>query len=529
MGPATGGFPFRGVAVIVVLLALPLLGSALLGLLALRPGPPAPAGSGADRLARWLGVAVAGATFGVAVALLPGTGAPSAGRVVDPRHEVDVSWVAALDVRFHVGVDGVSVPLVVLTALLTLLCAVYTLRSLPPPGRAATFLALVLLLEAGMLGTFVALDLVLFFVAFEIVLAPMYFLIAVWGGGATARRAAVKFILYTLLGSVLVLVGIATVYASAGTLDLVELSQRAGAGLARGTQLAAFAALFVGFAVKSPLWPLHTWLPDAHTEAPTVGSVLLAGVLLKMGTYGLVRVALPVLPEGAHELAPALGVLAVAGILVGSLCCLVQRDAKRLIAYSSVGHMGFVLLGIATLTPVGVDAALFGNVAHGLITGLLFFLVGGVKDRYHTADLDTLGSGLAERAPRLGWLFVFGCVASLGLPGLAGFWGEAFALLAAYRPAPELSRPLFAVLLTGAAVGTAVTTAYFLRLLRRLVLGPPAGTGAVSVGGAPDVRRVEVLAWAPLVLLTLAVGVYPRLVFDLTDGPVRALLGVYVA
>ena len=255
-----------------------------------------------------------------------------------------------------------------------------------------------------MLGTFVALDLVLFFVVFEVVLVPMYFLIAIWGGGARARHAATKFILYTLLGSVFVIVGILTVYAATGTFDLVELSERGGAGIASGTQVLAFAALFAGFAVKSPLWPLHTWLPDAHTEAPTVGSVLLAGVLLKMGTYGLVRVALPVLPEGAHTLAPLLGALAVAGIVVGALGCLAQTDVKRLIAYSSVGHMGFVLLGIATLTPTGVNAALFANIAHGLITGLLFFLVGGIKDRYGTADLRVLGSGLSERLPRLGAL-----------------------------------------------------------------------------------------------------------------------------
>ncbi|HVQ97129.1 MAG TPA: NADH-quinone oxidoreductase subunit M [Mycobacteriales bacterium] len=508
---------------IIALLALPLLGSVLLGLLALRP-----AGSTVDRLARWLPVLLSGGTLGVAIALLPGTSAPAGGRVVDPRHEIDVSWVASLGVRFHVGVDGVSVPLVVLTALLTLLCTVYTVRTLPAPGRAASFGAVVLLLEAGLLGTFVALDLVLFFVAFEVVLAPMYFLIAVWGGGERARHAAGKFILYTLLGSVLVLVGIATIYSAAGTFDLVELSQRGGSGIARGTQIAAFLALFLGFAVKSPLWPLHTWLPDAHTEAPTVGSVLLAGVLLKMGTYGLVRVALPVLPEGARTLAPALGVLAVAGIIVGSLCCLAQTDVKRLVAYSSVGHMGFVLLGIATLTPVGVNAALLGNIAHGLITGLLFFLVGGVKDRYHTADLAALGGGLAERQPRLGGLLAFGCVASLGLPGLAGFWGEAFALLAAYRPAAVLSRPLFAVLLAIAAVGTAITTAYFLRLLRQLVLGPTVGTGAGTGPGAmADAHRLELVAWAPLVLLTVLVGLYPRLVLGLTEAPVRALLEVY--
>jgi NADH-quinone oxidoreductase subunit M len=507
--------------VIVALLLVPLLGAAVLGAMALRPS------TGDSPVARWVAVAAATVAFGLSLALLPGTRAPAPGAVVDPRHEVDVAWIPAIAVRFHVGVDGISLPLVVLTTLLTLLCTLLTVRSLPAPGRPAAFGALVLLLEVGLLGTFVALDLVLFFVAFEVVLAPMYFLVALWGGGERARHAATKFVLYTLLGSVLVVVGILTVYAAAGTFDVVALSERGGEGIARSTQIAAFAALFAGFAVKSPLWPVHTWLPDAHTEAPTVGSVLLAGVLLKMGTYGLVRVGLPVLPEGARALAPALGVLAVAGIVVGSLCCLAQTDVKRLIAYSSVGHMGFVLLGIATLTPTGVNAALLGNVAHGLITGLLFFLVGGVKERYGTADLRVLGSGLAARLPRLGALFVLAAVASLGLPGLAGFWGEAFALLASYRPAPQLSRGLFLVLLVVAAVGTAVTAAYFLRLLRGLVLGPDVPTGDRHVGGAVDVRPVELLAWVPLAVLTVAVGLYPRLVLGLTDAPVRALLGAF--
>jgi len=501
---------------ITALLLVPLLGAVLAPLIR------------ADRAARWFGVAAAAATFGISLALLSDVdGAVSS--TVDPRHETDWQWIPALGVRFHVGVDGVSVPLVILTTLLCLLCMVYSLTSLPAPGRAPAFTGLVLLTEVGMLGTFVALDLVLFFVFFEVVLVPMYFLIAVWGGSAAARRAATKFVLYTLLGSVLVLVGIVTVYASAGTFDIVELSRRGGAGIAHGTQVAAFLALFLGFAVKSPLYPLHTWLPDAHTEAPTVGSVLLAGVLLKMGTYGLVRAAVPVVPEGAHTLAPALGVLAVAGIVVGSLCCLAQTDVKRLIAYSSVGHMGFVLLGIATLTPTGINAALLANIAHGIITGLLFFLVGGVKDRYHTGDLGTLGSGLMARLPVLGGLFLLACVASLGLPGLASFWGEALALLAAFRPAPGLPGPLFGVLLAVAAVGTALTTAYFLRLLRMLVTGPDApGTGLSQVDGvAVDARRLELLAWAPLALLAVVVGLYPRLVLGLTDAPVQALLGVF--
>lgn len=260
----------------------------------------------------------------------------------------------------------------------------------------------------------------LFFLFFEVVLLPMYAIIAGWGG-ADRRRAARKFALYTLFGSVLLLVGVYVVVAAAGTADVVALT--GGGGLSRGTQLAAFTLLALAFAVKSPLWPLHSWLPDAHTQAPTVGSVVLAGVLLKMGTYGLIRVAVGVAPEGARWAAPVLGVLAVAAILVGSLVCLAQTEVKRLIAYSSVGHMGFVLLGVATLTATGIQAALIGNVAHGVITGLLFFLAGAVKDRTGSGALAEL-SGLQETAPRLAGLLAFAAIASLGLPGLAGFWGR---------------------------------------------------------------------------------------------------------
>ena len=329
----------------------------------------------------------------------------------------------SLGLRFHLGIDGISSPLVLLTACLTLLCMVYLLRVRPEAGRPRALVGLLLLLEVGMLGTFVALDLLLFFVFFEVVLVPMWFVIAQWGddkvpGGRV--RAANVFILYTLLGSAVMLLGILLVGLTAGTFDIVELTSRAGAGMSHRTQVLAFLALALGLAVKTPMWPLHSWLPDAHTAAPTVGSVLLAGVLLKMGTYGLVRIAVPIVPDGAQTLAPFLGALAVVGILYGSLACLAQRDLKRLIAFSSVGHMGFVLLGISTLTAIGINGALFANVAHGLITGLLFFLAGAIKDRHHTADLDLLGGGLYERMPRLGGLLAFAAVASLGLPGLAG-------------------------------------------------------------------------------------------------------------
>jgi NADH-quinone oxidoreductase subunit M len=346
----------------------------------------------------------------------------------------------------------------------------------------------------------------------------MYAVIAGWGGPGR-RAAATKFVLYTLFGSVLLLVGVFVIVARTGTADLVTLSDRGGAGLSAGTQLLAFVLLAVAFAVKSPLWPLHTWLPDAHTEAPTVGSVILAGVLLKMGTYGLLRVAVGVLPDGARAASGVLGVLATEAILIGALVCLRQTELKRLIAYSSVGHMGFVVLGIATLTGTGFQAALVGNIAHGLLTGLLFFLVGAIKDRTGTGELARLG-GLREVAPALAGLLGFAAIGSLGLPGLAGFWGEFFTVYAAIRH----GGPLWIVLGVLAAFGGALAAAYFLRLLRRVAHGPAAP--AITALRPRALARPELAAWSPLVLLALAVGVAPALVLALSAPPVRALIEV---
>ncbi|MEV6203641.1 NADH-quinone oxidoreductase subunit M [Streptomyces sp. NPDC051771] len=502
---------------------VPLLGAAA----ALLPAPPGLKGKSPDQAVLRHGVTVTGAILLAALALTLGFDHDQPSRM---QATTDITWIRALDVRIHLGVDGISLPLLVLTALLTFLCALYSYFKPPTGPSPKAFVALLLVLEAGTLATFAVLDLVLFFLAFEMVLVPMYFLIARWGGEGR-RAAAGKFILYTLLGSVIMLLGLLLVGIKGGTFDMVALATDNGRGLTTSVQVTAVLAIGLGLAVKTPMWPLHSWLPDAHTAAPTVGSVLLAGVLLKMGTYGFVRIALPIAPDGMRTLAPYLAAFAAVGIVYGSLACLAlarpgaKGDLKRLIAYSSVGHMGFVLLGIATLTPTGVNGALFANIAHGLITGLLFFLVGAVKDRYGTADLDTLagatGAALYGRAPRLGALLAFAAVASLGLPGLAGFWGEMLALFAAFDPAEGLSRPAYLVFMVLGGLGTLLSAAYLLIVVRRVCMGGPRPAGEPELA---DVQAYELAAWTPLVALTVLAGLWPAVLLGLTDPAVQQLL-----
>jgi len=491
---------------------LPLVGSGLLTLIPSR----------LDRQLRIAAVVITGITLVLSIGVVAGFAYGDAGSL---QFRTDVSWISAIDARFHLAVDGISLPLLFLSFLVTSPCAIYTLEHLPGPGKPKAFLALMLMLQTGMAGTFVAFDLVLFFILWELVLVPMFFLIGMWGG---PRRdyASVKFFLYTLFGSVFMLVAFLAIYFQAGatTWSIPELSAMAPFG-STTFQTWAFLGLFLGFAIKVPMWPFHTWLPDAHTEAPTVGSVLLAGVLLKMGTYGFVRIALPIMPEGATRFAPFIGVLAVIGIIYGSLCCLAQSDVKRLIAFSSVGHMGFVMLGIAAMNEAGIQAALFGNIAHGVITGMLFFLAGSLHERYHTRDMAEIGGGVLAKIPRYGVLFTFVPIASLGLPGLAGFWGEFAAMWAAISPGVGLAdsyQGLYLTLVVFAAIGTVLTAGYFLWMIQKVNLGRPLARWADEP--LKDVVAIEWVSWAPLLVLILALGVYPRIVFGVQDAAVAALM-----
>jgi NADH-quinone oxidoreductase subunit M len=455
------------------------------------------------------------------------------------QFEINTNWISAINANFHTGVDGISLPLVVLSTFVVVLSIIYSWDHWEEPRNPRGFLMLILLLATGMNGTFVALDLVLFFIFFEIVLLPMYFMIGIWGD-RTPRKipgfsrviesrlyASIKFFIFTFFGSAFMLLGFLALYFRSGefgerTFDIVELTTMGAGGAFTGTfAFLVFGATFLGFAVKVPMWPLHTWLPDAHTAAPTVGSVLLAAIMLKLGTYGFVRISLPILPQEAQNWAPVIAILAVIGIIYGSLACLAQTDFKRLIAFSSVGHMGFVMLGISTLTDVGINASIIGMVAHGLITGLLFFLAGSMSHRYHTREMARLG-GQMKLMPVIGGLLAFTAMASLGLPGLAGFWGEFMSLVGAYNPLAGLSLGVFRTAMVAGAIGTVLTAAYMLYMLQRINFGEPTDEWVDHT--FHDADRYELTAWVPLVIFTVVVGFYPNLIFGSTSDVVTSLV-----
>src|SRR5680860_87743 len=473
-----------------------------------------------EQLAKVVTLVTTGVTFGVTVAIAIGFDYDATGKL---QYVVDKRWIDVISTRYNVGLDGISLPLLLLSSFLTLLCVIYSWNHFPEPHNPKAFLALIMLLEVGLNGTFVAQDLILFFIFFELVLLPMFFMIGVWGG-PNREYAAIKFFLFTMFGSAFMLLGFLALFWQLGTFQIPELAAMGGGGLVRSTQNLIFAGMFLGFAIKVPMFPFHTWLPDAHTEAPTVGSVLLAAVMLKLGTYGFVRIALPVLPDGAVNWAPWIGALAVIGIIYGAFCCLAQTDMKRLIAFSSVAHMGFVMLGIATLTDFGINAAIFGMVAHGPITGRLFFLAGSVQHSFQTREIKRLGV-LLTQAPKRGWIRGFPALASLGLPGLAGFWGEFPVLLSSYQPAPELSEITFRIYMVIAAIGTVLAAGYLLWMLQRVAMGKVRGEFA----DAPihDVQPIEWVAWTPLLVLILVLGIFPNLLFETTNGSVTQLTRVF--
>jgi NADH-quinone oxidoreductase subunit M len=433
-------------------------------------------------------------------------------------------WIPSVGVTYHLGADGLSLPLVILTTLLTLLCVIYSWRVELRPKE---YMALFLLLETGMVGVFLALDFFLFYVFWEISLVPMYFIIGIWGG---PRRmyAAIKFFLYTLVGSLAMLLAILLVYFNAPqrTFDILALIQQQP--LARNLALAnlAFLGFFLGFAVKVPMFPFHTWLPDAHVEAPTAGSVLLAAVLLKLGTYGFVRIALPLLPQAFGRFAYAVGVLAVIGAVYGAIVAMAQTDLKKLVAYSSVNHMGYVMLGVAAAAAAAGQQALAGAaatalngatvqmLAHGVITGALFFLVGIIYDyRAHTRDVGDFG-GLGARLPVYTGITMVAMLASLGLPGLMGFVAEFLIFLGAFQVYPRLT-----VL---ALVGVVITVAYFLWAIYRIFCGPLNTRWAALT----DMDTRERWALYPLVALMLFFGMFPRALVDTVNLAMVALLGM---
>jgi NADH-quinone oxidoreductase subunit M len=442
-------------------------------------------------------------------------------------------WIPLIKSSYFIGVDGISLPMYVLSMVITLLVVIYSLNHIPAPGNPKAFFILMLVLQTGMAGTFIAQDLILFFVFFELVLLPMYFMIGVWGG-ENRQYASLKFFLYTMFGSALMLVAFLALFFKTGaeSFAIPYLVENGGA-IARNVQIWIFAGMFIGFAVKVPMFPFHTWLPDAHTQAPTQGSVILAAILLKLGTYGFIRIAIPILPEAAKAWAPYIGGLAVIGIIYGALGCLAQTDMKRLIAFSSVAHMGYVMLGVSTLTDFGMSAAMFGMVAHGLITGMLFFLAGSIKERYHTLEIKRLG-GLLTQMRHMGWILGMASMASLGLPGLAGFWGEFPAILSAYNPADGLNVTVFRVYMVIAALGTVLAAAYLLWMFQRVAFGEPKAEFAGGAHGDDDhgsghaqfedVNKFEWIAWTPLLVAIVVFGVVPNLLFSMIDPAVSGIL-----
>jgi len=428
----------------------------------------------------------------------------------DDQFVEKVVWLFNGRIHYHMGMDGISLVLVMLTTLLGPLVVLSTWRAVTE--RVRGFLGFLLMLQTGMLGTFFARDMLLFYVFWEAMLIPMYFIIGIWGGNERTK-AAVKFFIFTMVGSVLMLVGILFMYFQAGSMDLGAFL---ALDLTRSAQMWLFGAFFLAFAIKVPLFPLHTWLPLAHVQAPTAGSVILAGVLLKMGTYGMLRFAMPLFPQAVAAFAPAVCTLAVIGIIYGALVALVQPDVKKLVAYSSVSHLGFVVLGLFSLTPLGAAGGLFQMLAHGLSTGALFLLVGVIYERRHTREIADFG-GLAHGMPRYATIFLITTLASIGLPLLAGFVGEFMILFGTFKSALAHGR-LLAVL---AATGVVLGAIYMLWMYQRVFLGKVTNP---KNEGLADLNLREMFVLVPLVVFMFWLGVRPGLILDRVEASIARTL-----
>lgn len=485
-------FPFLS-----VLIFLPLYGAFVVGFI----------DRGRHNPIRWTGLLVSIATLGIAAFLF----ARFAPGVAEMQFAERALWVPNLGISYHVGVDGISLPLVLLTAVMMPLALLSSWSSVTE--RVKEFTITMLVLETALLGTFLSLDLVLFYVFWDAVLVPMYFIIGLWGG---SRRgyAAFKFILYTMAGSALMVVAIIILYLQSGppgsrTFDLLVLRE---AVIAMPLQAWLFGAFALAFAIKVPVWPLHTWLPDAHTEAPTAGSVVLAAVLLKMGAYGFFRFLLPLFPIATQQFAPLLAVLAIVGIIYGGAVSWAQADMKRLVAMSSVSHLGFVTLGTFALTVEGLQGSLLQMINHGISTGGLFLIVGVLYDRTHSRLLADYG-GVAALMPRFAVIATIIMLSSMALPGTNGFVGEFLILLGAFRTSST-----YAAL---AVVGVILSAVYLLWMYQRVMHGP------VAVGARPQVVEIstrELIVFAPLVLLILAIGLYPGPLLERSEASIRALV-----
>jgi NADH-quinone oxidoreductase subunit M len=427
-----------------------------------------------------------------------------------------IVWIGTLNISYHVGIDGLSLMLILLTTFLTPLALLGTWNSVE--RRIREYTMMILLLETGMIGVFASLDLFLFYIFWEAMLIPMYFIIGIWGGQDRVY-AAVKFFLYTLLGSLLMLVAILSLAYFASTLpsgqfttDLVALYGVAS-HVPYALQIWMFLAFALSFAIKVPLFPLHTWLPDAHVQAPTAGSVILAGVLLKMGTYGFIRFCIPLFPEATIHVAPYISVLAVIGIVYGALVSMVQTDIKKLVAYSSVSHLGFVVLGIFAMTEEGMQGAIIQMINHGLSTGALFLLVGMIYDRTHTRAITDFG-GVAKLMPVFATFFMIISLSSIGLPGLNGFVGEFLILLGAFK-STLLASHAFAGF---AALGVIFSAVYLLWMYQRVMLGPVREGGLYNGQSLTDLSKREVASLVPIVLFVVWIGVYPGTFLKMSAG-----------